>query len=517
MLPEVLSEIQCSLRAGSDRLAVSVIFLLDPNSLEILHTWYGRTVIQSSYEIPYEQAQNILGGRKPPARGDGPEGEGLGRVRDTLQMLHRIAMDRQRRRKQAGAVALQSVELKFETGDDLRMTRKEELDMCTVVAELMILANSFVAKRLFDRFPNAALLRNHQSPTMSKLESLEAIAVSCGFDFRFSSNKELAESLEKVGGNPQLATLLRSLSTRAMTEAKYIRTEYGNAKSFYHYGLAAEYYTHFTSPIRRYADLVVHRQLLADIGDAGELYKGVEMDELSDHLNAKTRDAREAQRSSSDFYLKLFLAQRVDEDTFRRIAGEVELEEGPGAYYEGIVYKITPSALGIHVPAVGLKGQVGLYDDGGKSLLPSHIVLEDGSRRKLATAEVEEDSHVTLHTAGTSVRVGLCSVVSVYLLVDFTVSHAHYPRVEMRLHGVGKAEQDSGAPRGKAALRSYIAERGKTEVPRAGTTNLTRLLGDPAAGARARGAKRERETLYDLFDQFDRLTLSDGPFRSQVR
>ncbi len=274
MLPSVLSGNVCSLLGGVDRYAVSVMWELEPKTFKVLDVWYGRTVIRSSYKLFYEAAQDIIDGKWTPEemQEDVPElkdfsGQGLQKkykqLRETLQMLSTIAQKIQDDREKKGALRLEGSEVRFEfqAASLTEIKPKEHLKIHETVAECMIFANHWVAKKIAESFPHRSLLRRHPPPKKDNFEELKVCAASRGWHVDTHSNRALAESLDKCVDrhDANVNFLLRSLATHAMVQALYFSTGSVAVDDWSHYGLALERYTHFTSPIRRYADVMVHR------------------------------------------------------------------------------------------------------------------------------------------------------------------------------------------------------------------------------------------------------------------
>jgi len=296
MLPSLLSSDLCSLHGKADRLAVSVIWEVSSNYQRVESTWFGRTIIRNIAAMTYEQAHRILNQRPPDAKNSPvpPPLTAGGRVdsvfipglRQDLTLLTRMARTRKKHREQiGGAVDLSSSsgsgsdrgsELKFTLDTDgkpVEISIKKEMEIHSTIAELMIMANEYVATRIHSYYPDSALVRIHQAVEESRFSDLEAAFSAGGMTLDGSSNKHLASSLQKAKEKNQQAqrsvvdSLFQSLATRAMSEAQYVCTGLGSDKlpSLSHYGLGLECYTHFTSPIRRYADVIVHRLLLASL------------------------------------------------------------------------------------------------------------------------------------------------------------------------------------------------------------------------------------------------------------
>ncbi|OEU22755.1 RNB-domain-containing protein, partial [Fragilariopsis cylindrus CCMP1102] len=285
MLPSVLSGNLCSLHGNMERLAVSTIWTMSSDFKVVKDFWYGRTVIRNCQAMTYDQAHNILHNLPPddPSKPHPPPltaGYPVTRsnnesLKGDLSLLTKLARKLRKDREDiGGAVDLssgdQGNELKFSLDGNhqpVKVTPKKQLEIHQTVAELMIMANSWVARTIFETFPNSALLRIHQSVDESRFEDLKEILDAGKITFDGSSNMKLADSLKKAErsskSNSAVNSLFQSLATRAMSEAQYVSTgDVGGENNLSHYGLGLGKYTHFTSPIRRYADVVVHRQLL---------------------------------------------------------------------------------------------------------------------------------------------------------------------------------------------------------------------------------------------------------------
>lgn len=290
MLPTLLSSDLCSLHGNMDRLAVSVIWTMSPDFEQIKSTWFGRTVIHNCQAMTYEQAHNILHDEPPddPRQPQPPpltagyrvNKKAIPAIKKDLALLTTLTRKLRKRREEiGGAVDLSSGdlgnELKFvldENGNPTKVSAKKELEIHHTIAELMILANQSVAEKVYSCFPDSSLLRIHRSVDKNKFEDLEAALKTGGIAFDGSSNMSLATSLKNAQqtdkGRAIVNALWQSLATRAMSEALYVSTgQTESGASLAHYGLGIEKYTHFTSPIRRYADVVVHKQLLAALAN----------------------------------------------------------------------------------------------------------------------------------------------------------------------------------------------------------------------------------------------------------
>jgi VacB/RNase II family 3'-5' exoribonuclease len=283
MLPSLLSGNLCSLHGQSDRYAVSVIWILSSDLKDIKSTWYGRTVIRNCAALTYNQADNILQNKlpdaprtvyPPPLTAGGPVDPALhSSLKTSLSLLTRFARSLRRVREEVGgAVDLTSgdlgTELKFTLVDGIptQVKPKADKEIHHTIAELMIAANTSVATKIYECFPDSALLRTHRAVEENRFEDLQEILEKGGIAFDGKNSMAVAKSLKdaETGTNAIVNALFKSLTTRAMSEALYVcPIDDKDGAGFSHYGLGLEKYTHFTSPIRRYADIVVHKQLLA--------------------------------------------------------------------------------------------------------------------------------------------------------------------------------------------------------------------------------------------------------------
>ncbi|KAF9362619.1 DIS3 mitotic control [Mortierella sp. NVP85] len=419
MLPKVLSEQLCSLRHRVDRYAMSVIWTLDSEA-NVINTWFGRTVIRSACEMEYEQAQQILDGMNVIP---GLDAKLSKQLKPSVILLAKTMRKVRARRVANGALELASSEVKFkfkeEDGGISGIQPKQPLEIHRIIEEAMVMANAAVAKRIYDGFQDSALLRNHPPPIQNHFKMLLVAAESKGFTIDTSSNLALATSLRecaaKSEGDEEFVRLLMAMTTMAMSEASYISSGSRPVNEFTHYGLALEYYTHFTSPIRRYADLVVHRQLLACIlrdaplSPSGALVPSSEglrndtkMRQVADHLNRKNRESKLAQRDSTELFQTLYVLQKTrgqspndddDDDT----GGEVPLVE------TGIIAEIRENGFFVFLPRLGVKGPVYLKISSGDVILPlsalsgSRPDSSDGNRDhlvKVTGCDLETD-HLT--------------------------------------------------------------------------------------------------------------------------
>ncbi|HPU84125.1 MAG TPA: ribonuclease R [Candidatus Latescibacteria bacterium] len=312
MLPPQLAAGLCSLLPEQERLAVSVLITLDetvlPVRVEILES-----VIRSSAKISYEEAQDAMDGS---ARADNPAFPHAG----MLKRLGAITGELARKRSRHGALDFDIPEVRVEVdtqGRVVSLRRRERLESHRVIEELMLLANSVVADHLSQKhYP--LLYRVHAGPDPERLQELAPLALSLGQviapDGRSPSVQDLQQLLESIRGNP-VAPVLEALIIRSLPKAVYQPDNIG------HFGLAMEAYTHFTSPIRRYPDLVVHRQLKRALNGTRPCYSHEQLATIGDHCSAAERTAETAEREAIRAKQAEFLALHVGEEFEGTVAG----------------------------------------------------------------------------------------------------------------------------------------------------------------------------------------------------
>uniref|UniRef100_A0A6N2M422 Chitin-binding type-1 domain-containing protein n=1 Tax=Salix viminalis TaxID=40686 RepID=A0A6N2M422_SALVM len=343
MLPKPLTEDICSLRADVERLAFSVIWEMTPEA-EIISTKYTKSIIKSSAALSYVEAQ---------ARMD--DSRLVDPLTKDLRNMNALAKIMRQRRIQRGALTLASAEVKFqidtETHDPLDIGMYQIREANQMVEEFMLAANVSVAEKILKEFPECSLLRRHPTPTKEMLGPLLRTAAAVGLNLDVTSSKALADSLDRaVGDDPYFNKLIRIMATRCMTQAVYFCSGELSPPEFLHYGLAAPLYTHFTSPIRRYADVIVHRLLAASIG----IYKlptifqdRPQLTSIADNLNYRHRNAQMASRGSVELHTLIYFRNRPT-DTEARIV------------------KMRSNGFIVFVPKFGIEGPVYLTMRGDK-------------------------------------------------------------------------------------------------------------------------------------------------------
>jgi exosome complex exonuclease DIS3/RRP44 len=354
MLPPLLGTDLCSLKPSVERYAFSTIWEITPEA-DVVSASYTKSVILSREGFSYEQAQRRID--------DKSANDGL-----TLGMRTLLALSNKLRQKRmdAGALNLSSPEVRIEADDETSdpltdVKTKASLATNSLVEEFMLLANTTVAKKIQSSFPQTALLRRHAPPPASNFAELsEQLKRIKGFELDVSSSKALAESLDRCvdPDHPFFNTLIRILATRCMTSAEYFCSGSHAEPEYRHYGLASEIYTHFTSPIRRYADLLVHRQLAYAIGYEGEgshfvdegLRNKTKLEGVCKNLNFRHRNAQMAGRASIEYYVGQALKARAQKGSHT------------GIEVEGYVMRVFENGAVVFVPRFGVEGLVRLED-----------------------------------------------------------------------------------------------------------------------------------------------------------
>lgn len=356
MLPSILSADLCSLLGGVDRYAVSVMWELDNTTYDIKRVWYGRTIIRSCYKLCYEVAQQLLDGDLEPVNSD-PELQPISQDPTKLdsllwaiRKLTEVAQAVRARRDMSGALELEGVEVRVQLGEEHSiddLIPKQPLQVHETIAECMILANHWVAKKIWESFPQQALLRFHPPPRQEFFKELKDSAQAKGFFIDTRSNKSLADSLDKANDpiDPLVNRLLRTMATQAMSNAQYFSTGSYAEEEFYHYGLALDKYTHFTSPIRRYADVIVHRLLLAAMHQdtKNHLLGNKDLEELCRHINNRNRAAQYCQKQSTELFQCMFFKDKNP-------------EKDPQCTCDAIIYSIRTNGVLLFIPRYGIKG-----------------------------------------------------------------------------------------------------------------------------------------------------------------
>ncbi|WKV10828.1 ribonuclease R [Marivirga harenae] len=332
MLPERLSNGLCSLRPNEDKFTFSAVFELDDKGT-IHNEWFGRTVTHSDRRFAYEEAQAVLEA-------------GIGDHAEELTTLNAIAKNLKATRFKHGAIAFESVEVKFkldENGKPLGVIPKVRKDAHKLVEEYMLLANRKVAEFIATKKKGDQKLtfvyRQHDYPDPEKLSTFSIFAKRFGHELEIEEKavaKSLNSLMNEIQGKPE-QNVLESLAIRSMAKAKY------TTKSSFHFGLAFQYYTHFTSPIRRYPDVMVHR-LLQHYLDQGKSVNAEEFESKCLHSSEMEKRASDAERASIKYKQVEFMASVEDKA------------------FDGLVTGVTEWGIFVEIIETKCEGMVRLVD-----------------------------------------------------------------------------------------------------------------------------------------------------------
>ena len=348
MLPERLSNGLCSLRPNEEKLCFAAIFEIDTEG-KVLKKWFGRTVIKSDRRFTYEEAQERIEGLQEDHYED-------------ICTLNQIAHQLRKKRFQDGAVNFETVEVKFrldEEGKPLEVVPKVRKDAHKMIEEFMLLANKEVARHIFrwkekgkEEGSKTFVYRVHDNPDPDKLSTFASFASR--FGHKVDVNKNISGSLNKlmetIEGKPE-QNVLESLAIRSMAKAKYTTDTRG------HFGLAFDHYTHFTSPIRRYPDVMVHR-LLQHYLDNGKSEDMETYEALCQHSSEREKRAADAERASIKYKQVEFMQSML------------------GQEFEGIVSGVTEWGVFVEIVETKCEGMVRLAE-----LKDDHYEFDDKNYR----------------------------------------------------------------------------------------------------------------------------------------
>jgi len=344
MLPEHLSNGVCSLRPNEEKFTFSAVFELNDKA-EIQNEWFGKTAILSDRRFAYEEAQERIE-------------TGEGDLAKEILDLDRLAKIMRKKRISTGALEIVSSEIRFELDDDgnpIGTYKKTTKDANKLVEEFMLLTNKQVAKFVGDvtkrknTIPN--IYRVHDKPDEKKVEMFRVFLSKFNKDFTYGHPDEIAGKMnalfEEMKDEPEFP-MIQSMAIRTMAKAVY------DTKNIGHYGLGFRYYAHFTSPIRRYADLMVHRILLETLNGKNKQHKGLQ--EIAEHISKTERRAVFAERDSQKYFQAYYLKDKV------------------GETFEGSIVGITDWGMYVEMTELNCEGMVSL-----KSLDDDHYFFDEKS------------------------------------------------------------------------------------------------------------------------------------------
>jgi ribonuclease R len=313
MLPERLSNELCSLRPNEDSLCFAAIFTFN-SDFKVVKRWFGKTVIHSDRRFHYEEVQQILD-------------SGIGDHAEDLKLLDQIARVLREEKLKNGALIFETDEVQFvldENGVPMEVFAKVRQDAHLLIEDFMLLANrevaTFIAKtRKSDNIP--FVYRVHDAPDPEKLEQFAKFAEEMGFKMKIDTPKQIAKSfnaLAVAAQKDEALMILEPIAIRTMAKAEYHTENIG------HYGLAFQYYTHFTSPIRRYSDVLVHRILYDSLAGQAQRYQVKKLQDQCIHISNMERKAQRAERDSIKYKQAEFMQRFIGQQFEGHISGIID-------------------------------------------------------------------------------------------------------------------------------------------------------------------------------------------------
>ena len=351
MLPERLSNGICSLKPNEDRLAFSVIFNIDKDG-KIIKEWHGKTVIHSDRRFSYEEAQEII---------EGFDGD----YHKEIKTLNELAQKIRKKRIKDGSIEMGGIEVKFKLANDnkkpIGVYFKEQKEANKLIEEFMLLANKSVAKILSDnQWFN--VYRIHDTPNMEKLQQLVGVCNNFGHDVKIEGEgddlkQSINQLLKEIKGTPE-ENMIETLVTRCMSKAKY------TIKNIGHYGLGFTHYSHFTSPIRRYPDLITHR-ILFDFLNKGKQGNPAKIEENASWCSSRELIASKAQRDSIKYKQAEFLQDKI------------------GQVFDGIVSGVTDWGMYVELIDSKCEGMIRYNTIGKVKVDLEHYTISDEMGNKI--------------------------------------------------------------------------------------------------------------------------------------
>lgn len=333
MLPERLSNNVCSLRPNEEKLTFSAVFEMDEKA-NVISQWFGKTIINSNRRFTYDEVQEII---------EGAEGD----FKEEITIFNDLAQKLRGYRYKAGSISFDKIEVKFhidENGKPIDVYFKESKEAHKLIEEFMLLANKKVAERIGKPSQNQKLktfvYRVHDEPDLEKLNTFSNFIRRYGYQISLKNNKEIASSMNKLLDTVKGKTeqnVIENLAIRSMAKAVYDVNNIG------HYGLAFDYYTHFTSPIRRYPDLMVHRLLFSYLSD-GRSVNHKEYEKYCKHSSNMEQRAALAERASIKYKQVEFMQDKL------------------GQIFDGVISGLTEWGMYVEIAKTKIEGMISLKD-----------------------------------------------------------------------------------------------------------------------------------------------------------
>ena len=349
MLPEKLSNRLCSLRPNEEKLCFSAVFEIDQKG-RVQDRWFGRTVIKSDFRFSYEQAQDIIENQKGP-------------LLNEVLKLHELASIIRQERFRKGSISFERPEMKVivdKEGKPVEIVQKVTKEANWLIEEFMLLANREVAYLIgaknAGKKPKTFVYRIHEEPNLDKIEAFRTFIHHLGYSMKPTNNArelsgEINTLLESAKGKPEEGAI-EIMALRSMARARYSTDNMG------HYGLAFDYYTHFTSPIRRYPDMMVHR-MLAHYLDSGKSLDKKSYEDKCKHSSEREQLATEAERASIKYKMVEFMQDKIGLEFDGNVSGITEW---------GIFVELNPTKVEGLVALREIKEDYFIYDDETMSL-----------------------------------------------------------------------------------------------------------------------------------------------------
>ncbi|KAG0169471.1 hypothetical protein DFQ30_003597 [Apophysomyces sp. BC1015] len=342
LLPTQLLQECTNLSPGMDRFAFSVIWKLSQAG-DVLDVWHGKSVVRSQGVLSTVEMQNIIDGNSAPSHIAIKESE-KPELEDEIRMLYTLAKNRKQTRLQNGALMLAEMALNVNLVDDqpTQVAIKNKIMAEDILEEFRVLANTGVAHKISSHFPEHALLQSQSPPNERKLHELAQYLQKVGYAIDPSTTTRLQASIDMID-NEDAKSVITTLVLRTMSAQKYFCAGVFDINRYYHYSLNVPLYTHFTSPSRRYADLMVHRQLEAAVAGETRFHMEPELiQKYTQHCNVKTQGALNAKEQTQHLFLSTFLASSGQTTTT----------------HEAIVVGVQAQAFDVVVPTIGLERRI---------------------------------------------------------------------------------------------------------------------------------------------------------------